>query len=304
MTAIDLAPDAEGLREALAVAVRRVLATEPGARLACVNVLKTSLHRARSRRRQARPQSASATAGRAQALGARAAGRARAHHLSRVRGRPITASALVDYARHNRIDHIIIGARGSSPLRRYLGSVSAKVVAEAPCTVTVVRPRDVPAPPELSPDSASAGLPSWRFAHGASLFAVALAGDLTLDWRQCRASRRIRPSSITSAVAQSRAAHRRRAARHPAAALHRHEEHAGRARAPVRSRPARVLALSRVRGRPRLSARARGAARLSRRRLVLGRHDRHQLALDRHRDRQPGPRFRLPGISRRADRAP
>jgi nucleotide-binding universal stress UspA family protein len=34
-----------------------------------------------------------------------------------------------------------MGARGSSPLRRLLGSVSAKVVAEAPCTVTVVRTR-------------------------------------------------------------------------------------------------------------------------------------------------------------------
>jgi nucleotide-binding universal stress UspA family protein len=147
MTAIDLAPNAEGLREALAVAVRRVLATEPAARLACVNVLKISL------------------------LGLDPAvdKLGRNPHLQRLvelkhwaRGLPVaaerityhvfestdTASALVDYARHNHIDHIIIGARGSSPLRRYLGSVSAKVVAEAPCTVTVVRPRDVPAPPE------------------------------------------------------------------------------------------------------------------------------------------------------------
>ena len=49
------------------------------------------------------------------------------------------AGQLVDYARHNRVDHIVIGARASSALRRYLGSVSARVVAEAPCTVTVVR---------------------------------------------------------------------------------------------------------------------------------------------------------------------
>src|SRR5215470_2757778 len=39
MAAIDLAPEASGLREALATAVRRVLATAPGARLACVNIL-------------------------------------------------------------------------------------------------------------------------------------------------------------------------------------------------------------------------------------------------------------------------
>ena len=50
------------------------------------------------------------------------------------------ASTLVDYAQHNHIDHIVIGARGSSALRRILGSVSARVAAEAPCTVTVVRP--------------------------------------------------------------------------------------------------------------------------------------------------------------------
>jgi len=49
------------------------------------------------------------------------------------------ADALIDFARANHVDHIVIGARASSALRRYLGSVSAQVVAEAPCTVTVVR---------------------------------------------------------------------------------------------------------------------------------------------------------------------
>jgi nucleotide-binding universal stress UspA family protein len=49
------------------------------------------------------------------------------------------AAAIVEFARHIQADHIVIGARGSSTLRRYLGSVSAQVVAEAPCTVTVVR---------------------------------------------------------------------------------------------------------------------------------------------------------------------
>jgi serine/threonine protein kinase len=56
------------------------------------------------------------------------------------------AAAIVEYARHHQVDHIIMGARASSAARRYLGSVSAKVVAEAPCTVTVVRSRrDQPA---------------------------------------------------------------------------------------------------------------------------------------------------------------
>jgi len=49
------------------------------------------------------------------------------------------ASTLVEYARQNHIDQIIMGAHGSSSLRRILGSVSVQVVAEAPCTVTVVR---------------------------------------------------------------------------------------------------------------------------------------------------------------------
>jgi len=48
------------------------------------------------------------------------------------------ATVLLEYARQNHVDQIIMGARGSSGLRRFLGSVSARVVAEAPCTVTVV----------------------------------------------------------------------------------------------------------------------------------------------------------------------
>ena len=41
------------------------------------------------------------------------------------------------------VDHIVMGARSSGSLRRYLGSVSARVVAESDSTVTVVR---APAP--------------------------------------------------------------------------------------------------------------------------------------------------------------
>ncbi|MFZ6672820.1 protein kinase domain-containing protein [Undibacterium sp. Xuan67W] len=49
------------------------------------------------------------------------------------------AAAIIDYANNNDVDHIIIGSRGSSALRRFLGSVSSQVVAEAHCTVTVVK---------------------------------------------------------------------------------------------------------------------------------------------------------------------
>lgn len=62
------------------------------------------------------------------------------------------ASALIGYARGNRVDHIVIGARGTSSVLGVLGGVSARVVAEAPCTVTVVRAHRNAAetPPPLS----------------------------------------------------------------------------------------------------------------------------------------------------------
>jgi len=49
------------------------------------------------------------------------------------------AAALVAFAQRNGVDQIVMGARGHSAVRRYLGSVSSQVVAQAPCTVTVVR---------------------------------------------------------------------------------------------------------------------------------------------------------------------
>lgn len=51
------------------------------------------------------------------------------------------ADAILDYARSNTVDHIVMGARDNSTMRKLLGSVSGKVAAEAPCTVTVVRER-------------------------------------------------------------------------------------------------------------------------------------------------------------------
>ena len=51
------------------------------------------------------------------------------------------ADALLEYARVNNVDHIVMGARANSTMRKLLGSVSGKVAAEAPCSVTVVRNR-------------------------------------------------------------------------------------------------------------------------------------------------------------------
>jgi nucleotide-binding universal stress UspA family protein len=51
------------------------------------------------------------------------------------------AAALIDYAKMNDVDQILIGApRNGAPARLFPG-VSSQVVAEAPCNVTVVRPR-------------------------------------------------------------------------------------------------------------------------------------------------------------------
>jgi len=139
LAAIDLEPGHERLSQAITLAVRRVLTAEPNARLACVNVLKIA--------RLALDETEDA--------------QGRNPHLGRLvqlkhwaRGIPIAperityhvlestdpASQLIDYARHNRVDHIVMGSRASLMLRRHIGSVSARVVAEAPCTVTVVRP--------------------------------------------------------------------------------------------------------------------------------------------------------------------
>jgi eukaryotic-like serine/threonine-protein kinase len=58
------------------------------------------------------------------------------------------------------IDQIVVGARQNSMLRTQLGRVSTKVAAEAPCTVTVVRPPQLAAAQEqenlsVTPDTAA-----------------------------------------------------------------------------------------------------------------------------------------------------
>ena len=140
MAAVDLSPEMQELAEALRNVVRRVLELEPKARVACVNVLKRprigidfgedeqgrNLHVLRlvALKHWARP------------LGL---GEGRVTYT--VLESPEPAGALLDYARQAQVDHIVIGARGASAVRRYLGSVSSQVVAEAACNVTVVRTR-------------------------------------------------------------------------------------------------------------------------------------------------------------------
>ena len=153
VAAVDL--DSEPpLADALRDAVRRVLVTDPSARLACVHVLKTArlaidtwedaqgrnlhLQRMIELKHWARPLPIDPT-------------RITYHVLEG--GDP--GAALVEYARNNQIDHLLLGARGGTPLRRYLGSTSTHVVAQAACTVTVVRAHRTAVTTETDPVQAS-----------------------------------------------------------------------------------------------------------------------------------------------------
>jgi nucleotide-binding universal stress UspA family protein len=137
--AIDLDEDSIVLADALRRTAARMLTIMPSARLACLNVLKQGrisldstldehghnkkIKRLVGLRNWAAPLKVEAD-------------RLTVHVLEAID----PASALLEFADNNHVDHILIGARHDSLMRSLLGSVSAKVAAEAPCTVTVVRP--------------------------------------------------------------------------------------------------------------------------------------------------------------------
>lgn len=139
VAAVDLSEEDAALTQALLVAIERLAAGEPGARIACVNVLKLA--------RVALDQTED-EAGRNLHLLRLAELKHWAAPLARLPNQLTyhvieaidPAAALIEFARRNHVRHLITGARASSKARRFIGSVSAKVVAEAPCSVTVVRP--------------------------------------------------------------------------------------------------------------------------------------------------------------------
>jgi eukaryotic-like serine/threonine-protein kinase len=140
--AIDLDGAPEDLSASLRTTVTRILERSPQARLACLNVLKLAritLDRTLDDEGQnkhvlrlVRLKDWARTLN-------LPAGRATFHVLEAVD----PAEAILEYARANSVDHIVMGARENSTMRKILGSVSGKVAAEAPCTVTVVRNRQV-----------------------------------------------------------------------------------------------------------------------------------------------------------------
>jgi nucleotide-binding universal stress UspA family protein len=150
LVALDTADASDELNAAMRTTAMRILATLPGARLACVNVLKLGritidrtldehghnkhVDRIVALKHWASPFKLDET-----------------HLTVHVLEAVDPAAAILEFATANHIDHIIIGARTDSFRRALLGSVSSKVASEAPCTVTVVRPR-APMGGEAAPD--------------------------------------------------------------------------------------------------------------------------------------------------------
>ncbi|MBS7791150.1 universal stress protein [Roseococcus sp. SDR] len=140
MVAVDLGGMTPELAAAMHGMVTQIMATLPGARVACVNVLLQNLLRpdltldedGRNKHLQRllelRHWSAPLKLPEARLT----------HHVLEATS---PGAALLEYAQQNRVDHIILAARAPSLGRRVLGSVAAEVARDAPCSVTVVRLR-------------------------------------------------------------------------------------------------------------------------------------------------------------------
>jgi serine/threonine protein kinase len=135
LVALDLGHCSEALGEALRRAVRRLARSEPRSYFTCLSVLPAK-------------ESAPCGATTAPDMMRQVAMRNWAQPLKLASPRLVfqvlpgdPARAIVEYAHQHQVDFIVIGARASSALRQHLGSVSATVAAQAPCSVTVVRTR-------------------------------------------------------------------------------------------------------------------------------------------------------------------
>ena len=138
LVAVDLMPDHHALARLLLDSVRRMLIIQPDARVACVNVIRTvrlgidqtttedGRHLHVARLLDLRDWAASLDL-------------PEERLTFTILEATDPAQAIVDHAARNHVDHILMGARSHSATRRYLGSVSSQVVAEAECSVTVVR---------------------------------------------------------------------------------------------------------------------------------------------------------------------
>ncbi|UVC07816.1 universal stress protein [Rhizobium sp. TH2] len=140
LVAIDLDNATPERHAMLRLTTQRIIEKSPQARIACLNIqrinrinLDTSLDDAGHNKHVARLVQLK---GWAQPIKA-PEGAITYHVIEAVS----PASAILDFARANKVDHIVMGARDTSALRSLIGSVAGEVAAEAPCTVTVVRRR-------------------------------------------------------------------------------------------------------------------------------------------------------------------
>jgi eukaryotic-like serine/threonine-protein kinase len=136
LVAVDLAPGLDHLRQALLETAVSVLANMPGARLAVLNVMQTSLiaiddnvdaagdnihvQRIAELRRFAEPLQLPR-------------GKVTFHLIEQ---RSI-AGGIIEFAKSNKVDHLIVGtaATGGAAASR----ITAQITADAPCSVSVVR---------------------------------------------------------------------------------------------------------------------------------------------------------------------
>jgi nucleotide-binding universal stress UspA family protein len=128
------------LRDALLAATRRVTAADPGCRIACATVVSPAA-------------ALSGEGDENSATGRHISRLIELHHWAKPLDLPeerLTfhvlesdkpAAALIDYLRMNDVDQILIGASGNGAPRRRFAGVCAQIVADAPCSVTVVRPK-------------------------------------------------------------------------------------------------------------------------------------------------------------------
>lgn len=138
MVAVDLSSEGTPLKAPIQSLATTLLDARPMARLACVNVLKTARIGLDTLTEN---DGSSIHVNRLVDLKNWAAEmRLPADKLTfHVLEGPDPAEVLLTFARNNHVDHLVVGARGSGGVRRYLGSVSTAIVAEATCSVTVVR---------------------------------------------------------------------------------------------------------------------------------------------------------------------
>jgi serine/threonine protein kinase len=143
LAAVATAHTNEALFQAQRDAVRRLLASDPQSRLACVTIVKpSSVAGAESEDDVATSQAIKNLVHlRHWAEPLQIPTASISFHV--LEGSD-AAAALLAYARANAVDQIVIGAAPPGlPLRALMGTFATKVAAEAPCTVTLVRP---PAP--------------------------------------------------------------------------------------------------------------------------------------------------------------